>query len=75
MKPLGQEPQIIKPSLVRDEISNWTTARTRHDTFVCLLETVEEDGFFTVGVMDVAEDVQTGLYAPDFTEEIIVAKA
>jgi hypothetical protein len=75
VKPLGQEAQVIKPGLVRDEVSNWTTARTRHDTFVCFLETVEEDGFFTIGEMDVAKDVETGLHAPDFTKEIIVAKA
>lgn len=64
----------VGPRVVGDQVPEEAAARMRHEALVGHLQVVKVDGLFAVGAVTVAEDVQPGLHAPYFSQEVRTAE-
>ena len=64
----------VDPRVVGHEVPEEAQAGPREQSLVRLLQGVEVDGLPAVAPVDVAEDVETGLDAPHFPEELGAAE-
>lgn len=66
--------EMIPPSSVWDEIPKGAAGWTREKSLISKLHVVEEDRFLSIAPVNVAENVKTGLDAPDFFQKLRVTK-
>jgi hypothetical protein len=66
--------QHINPLATREEVPYEAALRSREDPLVCSLAFVEVDGLGAGSPVNVAEDVESRLDAPDFAEQMGAAE-